>query len=140
MAVDIRLNKMIDALDGRLKSIHIDNVELSIRTLKALKDCRVYTLHDAQMAIINRQLHKQHGIGPKAVREIEEIIFNVSTSMPPLPPDEPTKSRREKRLENAIEMFLDWTGALAQVGSATPEAWRELVAIRSNAEAVLDDD
>lgn len=85
MTVDIRLNQMINALDGRLRAITIDEVELSVRTLKALKDCGVRTLHDAQMAIINRQLHKQHGIGPKAVREVEEILFNVSASLPPIP-------------------------------------------------------
>lgn len=85
MAVDIRLNQMIDALDGRMKSILIEDVELSIRTLKALKDCGVRTLHEAQMALINRQLHKQHGIGPKAVKEVEEIIFNVSAVLPPEP-------------------------------------------------------
>lgn len=83
MTVDTRLNKMINALDGRLRAIGIEDVELSVRTLKALKDCGVRTLHDAQMAIINRQLHKQHGIGPRAVREVEEILFNVSASLPP---------------------------------------------------------
>ena len=82
MTVDIRLNQMIDALDGRMKSIMVEDVELSVRTLKALKDCGVRTLHEAQMAIINRQLHKQHGIGPKAVKEVEEIIFNVSSTLP----------------------------------------------------------
>lgn len=136
MAVDIRLNQMIDALDGRLKSILIEDVELSIRTLKALKDCGVRTLHEAQMALINRQLHKQHGIGPKAVKEVEEIIFNVSAVLPA----PRAKSKREVRLERVLEMFLSWTGALAQVGSATPEAWRELVVLRQEAEVVLDDD
>lgn len=136
MAVDIRLNQMIDALDGRMKSILIEDVELSIRTLKALKDCGVRTLHEAQMAIINRQLHKQHGIGPKAVKEVEEIIFNVSAGLPA----PRAKSKREVRLERVLEMFLGWTGALAQVGSATPEAWRELVVLRQEAEVVLDDD
>lgn len=136
MAVDIRLNQMIDALDGRLKSILIEDVELSIRTLKALKDCGVRTLHEAQMALINRQLHKQHGIGPKAVKEVEEIIFNVSAGLPA----PRAKSKREVRMERVLEMFLSWTGALAQVGSATPEAWRELVVLRQEAEVVLDDD
>lgn len=136
MAVDIRLNQMIDALDGRMKSILIDDVELSIRTLKALKDCGVKTLHEAQLAIINRQLHKQRGIGPKAVKEVEEIIFNVSATLP-VPQ---AKSKREVRLERVLEMFLSWTGALAQVGSATPEAWRELVVLRQEAEVVLGDD
>lgn len=136
MAVDIRLNQMIDALDGRMKSILIEDVELSVRTLKALKDCGVRTLHEAQMALINRQLHKQHGIGPKAVKEVEEIIFNVSAGLP----TPRAKSKREVRLERVLEMFLSWTGALAQVGSATPEAWRELVVLRQKAEVVLDDD
>lgn len=85
MATDTRLNLMINALDGRLRSIGIEQVELSVRTLKALKDCGVRTLHQAQMAIINRQLHKQHGIGPKAVREVEEILFNVTASLPAIP-------------------------------------------------------
>ena len=140
MAVDIRLNQMVNALDAWLKTIPIDDVELSIRTLNALKKCGVKTLHDAQGAIINRQLHKQYGIGPKAVKEVEEIIRNVSALMPPLPPEQPAKSKREVRLERVLEMFLSWTGALAQVGSATPEAWRELVVLRQEAEVVLDDD
>ena len=83
MSVDLRLNALINALDGRLKSVSIDDVELSVRTLKALKDCGVRTLHEAQMALINRQLQRQWGIGPKAVREVEEIIFNVTASLPP---------------------------------------------------------
>ena len=136
MAVDIKLNQMIDALDGRMKSILIEDVELSVRTLKALKDCGVRTLHEAQMALINRTLHKQHGIGPKAVKEVEEIIFNVSAGLPA----PQAKSKREVRLERVLEMFLSWTGALAQVGSATPDAWRELVVIRQEAEGLLDND
>ena len=92
MTVDTRLNLMINALDGRLRYIGLEQVELSVRTLKALKDCGVRTLHDAQMAIINRQLHKQHGIGPKAVREVEEIIFNVTAALP-----QPNELEREER-------------------------------------------
>lgn len=83
MTTDIRLNALIRALDERLKTVSIDDVELSIRTLKALKNCGVRTLHEAQMALINRQLHKQSGIGPKAVKEVEEIIFNVTAALPP---------------------------------------------------------
>ena len=92
MTTDTRLNLMINALDGRLRSIGIEQVELSVRTLKALKDCGVRTLHQAQMAIINRQLHKQPGIGPKAVREVEEIIFNVTSALP-----QPNELEREQR-------------------------------------------
>lgn len=142
MSVDARLNRMIDALDGRLKAIPIEDVELSIRTLNALKNCGVRTLHEAQMAIINRQLHKQNGIGPKAVREVEEIIFNISISMPPLPPENciRAKPKRERNMERVLEMFLSWTGALALVGSATPDAWRELVVLRQEAEGLLRDE
>lgn len=82
MSVDIRLNQMIDALDGRLKGVLLEDVELSVRTLKALKDCGASTLHDAQMALINRTLHKQKGIGPKAVKEVEEVIASVCLMMP----------------------------------------------------------
>ena len=95
MNTDIRLNAMIRALDERLKTISIDQVELSVRTLKALKDCGVRTLHEAQMALINRQLRRQPNIGPKAVREVEEIIFNVTASLPP--PAE--VARQQRRLE-----------------------------------------
>lgn len=135
MTVDIRLNQMIAALDERMKTIPLEDVELSIRTLNALRNCGVRTLHDAQMALINRQLHKQHGIGPKAVKEVEEIIFNVSAALPA----RPVLTKRERRLEQVLEMFLSWTGTLAQVGSATPDAWRELVVIRSRAEALMSE-
>jgi hypothetical protein len=94
MTVDVRLNQIINALDGRLKSIRLEDVELSVRTLKALKDCGADTLHDAQMALVNRILHKQHGIGPKAVKEVEEIIAAVCAVLPvPVPVPE---SKREK--------------------------------------------
>lgn len=95
MTTDIRLNALIRALDERLKTVGLDDVELSIRTYKALKDCGVRTLHEAQMALINRQLHKQHGIGPKAVREVEEIIFNVTRALP-----HPNELEREERRLN----------------------------------------
>jgi hypothetical protein len=134
MAVDIRLNQMIDALDGRLKSIPLEDVELSIRTFKALKDCGANTLHDAQMALVNRTLHKQYGIGRRAAKELEEIIASVCAVLPvPVPVPE---SKREKQLERVLEMFLSWTGALAATGSPEPDAWRELVTIRAKAEAL----
>ena len=138
MTVDIRLNQMIDALDGRLKSIRLEDVELSIRTFKALKDCGADTLHDAQMALVNRRLHKQHGIGPKSVKEVEEVIAAVCAVLPvPVPVPE---SKREKQLERVLEMFLSWTGALAISGDITRDAWCELVDMRAEAERVLGDD
>lgn len=138
MAVDMRLNQMINALDGRLKSVRLEDVELSIRTLKALKDCGANTLHDAQMALINRTLHKQHGIGPRSVKEVEEVIANVCAVLPvPVPVPE---SKREKQLERVLEMFLSWTGALAISGDITRDAWCDLVDLRAEAERVLGDD
>lgn len=138
MAVDIRLNQIINALDGRLKAIPLEDVELSIRTLKALKDCGASTLHDAQMALINRILHKQHGIGPKAVKEVEEVIASVCAVLP-VPVSVP-ESKREKQLERVLEMFLSWTGALAISGDITRDAWCDLVDLRAEAERVLGDD
>jgi hypothetical protein len=137
MAVDIRLNQIINALDGRLKAIPLEDVELSVRTLKALKDCGANTLHDAQMALVNRILHKQQGIGPKAVKEVEEVIANVCAVLPiPMPVPE---SKREKQLERVLEMFLSWTGALAISGDITRDAWCDLVDLRAEAERVLGD-
>lgn len=114
MTVDIRLNQMINALDGRLKSILIEDVELSVRTLKALKDCGVRTLHEAQMALINRQLHKQHGIGPKAVKEVEEIIFNVTPSLP-------TALQRRMELHSLLLAHESAVIALYDAHRADPE-------------------
>ena len=110
MTVDARLNLMINALDGRLRSIGIEQVELSVRTLKALKDCGVRTLHEAQMAIINRQLHKQHGIGPKAVREVEEIIFNVTAALP-----QPNELEREQRRADLNSLLCTFETAAVEL-------------------------
>lgn len=79
----------------RLKAINIDDVELSVRTLNGLKKCGVSTLHDAQTALINRQLHKQHGIGRKAINEVKEIIWYAIHHMPP----SPAAVRHRNRLE-----------------------------------------
>lgn len=130
MAVDIRLNQMVNALDSYLNSILLDDLELSVRTLNALKKCGAVTLRDAQGALINRSLHKQYGIGRKAVKEVEDIIAYIIANRPP------TRDQ-ERKLRQVLEMFLSWTGALAVTGSVEPDAWRELVVIRSRAEAVL---
>lgn len=131
MAVDIRLNQMVNALDSYLNSILLDDLELSVRTLNALKKCGAVTLRDAQGALINRSLHKQHGIGRRAVKEVEDIIAYTIANRPP------TRDQ-ERKLRQVLEMFLSWTGALAVTGSVEPDAWRELVVIRSRAEAVLN--
>lgn len=86
MTVDVRLNQMIGALDLRLKDVLIEDVELSVRTFAALTRCGAVTLHDAERALIDRTLHKQKGIGPRAVREVEEIIHNVLKVLPPPKP------------------------------------------------------
>lgn len=126
MTVDIRLNQMINALDGRLRSIGIEQVELSVRTLKALKDCGVRTLHDAQMALINRQLHKQNGIGPKAVKEVEEILFNVSAMLPW--PDENEQHQRRLDLNSLLLAFESDTIRLydLQRADASPDDFLDI--------------
>ena len=126
MTVDIRLNQIINALDGRLRSIGIEQVELSVRTLKALKDCGVRTLHDAQMALINRQLHKQNGIGPKAVKEVEEILFNVSAMLPW--PDENEQHQRRLDLNSLLLAFESDTIRLydLQRADASPDDFLDI--------------
>jgi hypothetical protein len=69
----------------RLKAISIDDVELSVRSLNALKKCGVSTLHDAQTAVNNGQLRKQYGVGRKTVNEVKEIIWYAMYHMPPSP-------------------------------------------------------
>lgn len=98
----------------RLKAISIDDVEISVRTLNALKKCGVSTLHEAQMALINRQLHKQHGIGPKAVKEVEEIIFNVTPSLP-------TALQRRMELHSLLLAHESAVIALYDAQRADPE-------------------
>lgn len=69
----------------RLKDIGINDVELSVRSLNALKKCGVSNLHEAQTAVVNRQLHNQYGVGRKTVNEVKEIIWYVMHHMPPSP-------------------------------------------------------
>lgn len=120
MAVDVKLNALIRALDERLKTVNIDDVELSIRTYNALKNCGVRTLHEAQMALINRQLHRQPNIGPKAVREVEEIIFNVTTALPP--PAEVARQQRRLELNSLLLAYETHTLALYTYQSAAPHS------------------
>ena len=63
-------------------NIPIDDLELSIRTLNALKKCGVMTLGQAEKVVNDGRLSKQPGIGRKAIREVLEIIYNVETMMP----------------------------------------------------------
>lgn len=134
MAVDIKLHEMMNELDQRLWNIRLEDVELSIRSYNALRKIGVRNLGEAQRALINRRFKQQRGIGPRAVKELEEIILSVSSILPPKP-----VRNRERQLKEVLELFLSWTGALAVTGSATPDAWRELVVIRSRAEAALEE-
>lgn len=69
-------------------NIPIDDLELSIRTLNALKQCGVTTLGQAEKAVNDGRLSKQPGIGRRAIREVLEIIYNVETMMPKAQPVE----------------------------------------------------
>lgn len=95
MTLDVpsRLKAVTREPDERLWSISIDDVDLSVRTLNALKNCGVRTLYDAQVSLINRQLHKQRGIGRKAVNEVKEIIAYAKANLP-LPPEVVRHNRR----------------------------------------------
>lgn len=116
MTTDIRMNALIRALDERLKTVTLDDVELSVRTYKALKDCGVRTLHEAQMALINRQLHRQPNIGRKAVQEVEEIIFNVTVALPP--PAEVARQQRRLELNSLLLAYESHVLALYTYQSA----------------------
>ena len=79
----------------RLKTIIIDEMELSVRTLDALRKCGVSTLHEAQMAVNNGQLRLQHGVGRKTVNEVKEVIWYAMHHMQP----SPQAVRHRNRLE-----------------------------------------
>jgi hypothetical protein len=114
----------------RMQDVLVGDLEISIRTLHGLQNCGARTLKDAYEALKSRKFHKQKGVGTKCVRELQDVIDNV---MPML------KANRERELERVLELFLSWTGALAVTGSATPDAWRELVTIRAKAEETIRD-
>lgn len=135
MSTDIRLNAIIRALDERLKTVSIDQVELSVRTLKALKDCGVRTLHEAQMALINRQLRRQPNIGPKAVREVEEIIFNVTASLPP--PAEVARQQRRLELNSLLLAYEAHVLAVYAYKTRGDDASEGRVAIEKVREKIL---
>jgi hypothetical protein len=79
----------------RLKAISIDDVDLSVRSRNGLKKCGVSNLHEAQTAVINRQLQQQHGVGRKTVNEVKEVIWCAMRHMPP----SPAAVRHRDRLE-----------------------------------------
>ncbi len=77
----------------RLKAISIDDVELSVRSLNALKKCGVRTLHEAQTAVSNGQLpqtarrgpqDRQRSQGDHLVRDAPHAAF-AQSSEPPEP-------------------------------------------------------
>ena len=136
MAVDTRLNQMMLAKDERLTSVPLSALELSIRTLDGLKRVGATNLGEAYWSVVNRTLHRQCRIGPKSIKEVEDMVAYV-LSVSPCPPPATTK---ERKLTKVLELFLSWTGALAVTGSATPEAWRELIVIRDKAQALLNEE
>lgn len=134
MAVDTRLNQMMLAKDERLTSVPLSALELSIRTLDGLKRVGATNLGEAYWSVVNRTLHRQYRIGPKSIKEVEDMVAYVLSTSPCSPP----VTTKERKLTDVLELFLSWTGALAVTGSATPEAWRELIVIRDKAQALLN--
>jgi hypothetical protein len=124
---------MMLANDERLTSVPVIALEFSVRTLDGLKKVGATNLGEAYWSVVNRSLHRQRGIGPRSVKEVEDMVATVLAATPVVP-----KAPRERKLVEVLEMFLRWTGALAITGSATPEAWRELVVIRDKAQALME--
>lgn len=136
MAVDTRLSQMMLAKDERLTSVPLSALELSIRTLDGLKRVGATNLGEAYWSVVNRTLHRQYRIGPKSIKEVEDMVAYVLSTSPCPPP----ATIKERRLTDVLELFLSWTSALAITGSATPEAWRELIVIRDKAQALLNEE
>jgi len=133
MAVDTRLNQMMLAGDERLTSVPISALEFSVRTLDGLRKVGATNLGEAYWSVVNRTLHRQRNIGPKSIKEVEDMVAYVLATRPVIP-----STARERKLEQVLELFLSWTGALAITGGPEPDAWRELVTLRARAEAVLN--
>jgi hypothetical protein len=98
--VQARMKAMNTELDERLKHISIDDVNLSVRTLNALKKGGVRTLYDALKTLIDKQLHTQHGIGRKTLSEIKEAIWSAKSKFPP--PPEVTRHTRRLELNSLL--------------------------------------
>lgn len=82
MAVDIKLNQIINAFDAQLDSVLLEDAELSVRSFAALTRCGCVTIGDAKRALKDGSFLKQKGVGPRAVKEVEEIIRNIGAVMP----------------------------------------------------------
>jgi hypothetical protein len=123
--------------------IPLDDLEFSIRTLNALKKCGVTTLGQAEMAVKDGRLRKQPGIGPRAIREVLEIIYNVETMLPKEQPVEakvhPLVELLVARAKSHPEEFVNGT---PDTLSATNRWWHAVDVIRRDGtvedNAVLD--
>lgn len=84
MAVDMKLNKMVDDL-ARLEKINLDNVELSVRTRNALYFLDVRNMAQAFDVLHNGKFAKHKGVGRKAVGELREVLANITEITRPDP-------------------------------------------------------
>jgi DNA-directed RNA polymerase alpha subunit len=132
MTVDVRLSQMMLADDKRLTSIPISALEFSVRTLDGLRKVGATNLGEAYWSVLNRTLRRQRNIGPKSIKEVEDMVAYVLATRPVVP-----STARERKLEQTLEMFLRWTGALAVCGDITRDAWCELVDMRAEAARIL---
>jgi hypothetical protein len=123
--------------------IPIDDLELSVRTLNALKKCGVMTLGQAEKVVNDGRLSKQPGIGRRAIREVLEIIYNVETMLPKEQPVEakvhPLVELLVARAKSHPEEFVNGT---PDTLSATNRWWHAVDVIRRDGtvedNAVLD--
>lgn len=84
MAVDIKLNEMVDDL-ARLEKISIDDVELSYRTRSTLYFLNANNMAQAFDVLHNGKFGKYKGIGRKAVGELREVLANITEITRPDP-------------------------------------------------------
>jgi hypothetical protein len=122
--------------------IPLDDLEFSIRTLNALKKCGVTTLGQAEMAVKDGRLRKQPGIGPRAIREVLEIIANVKTFVKEQPVEAKVHPLVELLIARAKSHPEEFVNGTPDTLSATNRWWHAVDVIRRDGtvedNAVLD--
>lgn len=99
---------LINTLDARLRDFNLDDVELSVRALHALKECGARTLYEAQMALIDRSLADQYGVGPQTVREVEDAIVNVTKA---IRAKANTRMHKSETIDDALKQLSNYISA-----------------------------
>jgi hypothetical protein len=78
MAVDLKLNEMVNQLDAYLAGIDIEDVELSCRAKIALREAGAKTLRDAEVVLIRRNMGGASPLTQRTAKEVDEIVSFIS--------------------------------------------------------------